>query len=173
MRVLMNKVWGIVILAAVLVVGLYLSNPKRNLASDQSESLKMEHVQIKTEMIQSLQWQDQGQDIQFRIEATDPEFCRKWSQASIILAADGMGVSGDTPGARATVACQDGHFEMRWPKQVSLWQGFIEKTGDYIEVPEKFYVSSVNIEGPMGHMSISSFEIQALRNQLFELVGQK
>lgn len=165
----MKKIWIFAIIGVLLGLTVYLASPKRHLASETSESQKLEYVQIKTSMIQDVQWQDDGDAMTFRIESADPEFCTKWSQASVSLAAEGMGVSGEAPGAKSVANCQAGRIEMKWPKQVGQWQEPIQKTGDYIETPEKFYVSEIALNGSMGQMKISNYEISSVRSQQFEL----
>ena len=165
--------WFQFICVLTVLIAIYVWNlPKRNPASTDSPDVKLENTQIKTEMIQSIEWKDQGTDIQFLIHSKDPGFCDNWKTATIRLQAEGMGVSGDAPGARAVVACQQGRFEFMWPKQIELWKSPIEKTGDYIETPSRFYVGTIFIEGPAGQMKITNYEISAVRSETFDLTAQ-
>jgi hypothetical protein len=153
--------------------GLYFSrSPSRILASIDQQSLKLEYVQIKTEMINAIEWTEQSDQILFRLGSHDPDFCQKWTDLRIFLVADGMGVSGDSLGAVASVRCLDGGFEFVWPKQVQKWGTHIQKTGEYFEIPQSFYVHSIEINGAFGKMKISNYEISLVRNQLFELRPQ-
>jgi hypothetical protein len=163
------KKWMLVLVVAALVIGGYFWNrQKRELASAEP-GIKLESAQIKTQMIQSLNWKDEGDHVAFQIESQDPEFCTQWSEAKVTLAAEGMGVSGESPGAQAMAKCEQGRIEMSWPKDIGSWNESIQKTGDYIETPSQFYVASVELSGAKGEMRISSYEISAIRNQKFEL----
>lgn len=143
---------------------------KRNLAASSEEpSLNAENAKMKTDMILALQWQDHQDEIILFLRPTDEKFCQNWQEMTASLEADGMGVSGEAPGAQATVACQDSGFEMKWPKQISKWPSDLKKTGEYFEIPSQMFVRSIEIQGPIGKMHISSYEFSMVRGQNFEL----
>jgi hypothetical protein len=166
-----KRLWILISLLTVLAVGLHLwTNQRRQIASSTDEkSLAMQSAQIKTDMIRSIQWLEQSEQILFRIESSDPRFCENWKTAKISLAAEGMGVSGEAPGAEASVNCVQGRFDFAWPKRMAIWSESIHKTGDYIEMPARFYVNAIELVGASGSMKMSSYEIISIRGQNLDL----
>lgn len=158
----------VLVVAALIVGGYFWNRQKRDLATAEP-GMKLEYAQIKTQMIQSIDWKDQGDQMLFQLESQDPEFCTQWNQVKVALAAEGMGVSGESPGAFATAKCEQGRIQMLWPKDIGKWTESIQKTGDYIETPSQFYISSIELSGAKGEMKISNFEISAIRSQKFDL----
>lgn len=158
-------------LGVMLIAGIfYWSQQKRDLASDESQQAKAESAQMKSNMIQSIEWMDHGGRMSFLMALKDSEFCNQWQHAKIHLVADGMGVSGEAPGAVASMSCQDGKFEMMWPKRIAEWSEGIQKTGDYIEEPHQFYIGLIEVDGLAGTMKITNYEISAILGQNLELV---
>ena len=165
-----NQISIVVLAFAILIgAGLFWNMQKRMPAAKDRESLKLESAQIKTAMIQSIEWTDQADQTVFRISSADADFCKKWQLAEVHLSAEGMGVSGEAPAAMQSTKCVDGRFEMIWPKDLKQWKEGITKIGDYLETPSQMYVSQILIEGPFGQMHISAYEISAIRNAQFEL----
>lgn len=161
---------GIVLFAFVLllVTGYLWTRQKRNLASA-DPAMQLEFAQIKTHMIQAIEWKDEGDHNLFRIESGDPEFCKNWSEAKIEMVAEGLGVSGDAPGAFAKAQCEQGRIQIQWPKHILKWNDPIQKTGDYIETPAQFYIGAIELQGEMGLMRISNYEISSVRSETFTL----
>jgi len=160
----------LVVVAVLVVAGYFWTRQKRELASADPKAIQLESAQIKTGAIQAIEWTEQGDDVLFQINSQDPEFCTKWSQVKVSLTAEGMGVSGEAPGATAVAKCNQGRFQILWPRQIQNWSDEIQKTGDYIEIPTRFYVSSIELTGSLGEMRISSYEISAIRSQTFDLI---
>jgi hypothetical protein len=171
----MKKKFFFLLMAFVgILVGLhFFRNPSRFLASIDQKSSKLEHVQIKTEMINAIHWTEESDQILFHLVSQDSDFCQKWTDLRIFLVADGMGVSGDSPGANVAIKCLNGGFEFAWPKQIKQWDADIQKTGEYFEIPKSFYVQSIEISGAFGKMKISNYEISLVQNRLFELKPQE
>jgi hypothetical protein len=166
-----KRLWILFSLIAIVAIALHFwTAQKRQLASSaDSQSLTAQSAQIKTDMIKSIQWTEQSDQFLFRIESSDPSFCENWKTARISVAAEGVGVSGEAPGAEVSVNCVQGRFEFVWPKRVASWSEPIRKTGDYIEVPTQFFVSAIELTGAAGPMKISSYEIALIRGQSFVL----